>query len=356
MSIVPFVRTAATVVAAGTALTAGFSSVRAAPRPHVAAQAFLDTLTTEQRQSAVFPFGSDEQSKWKFVPGDDRKGVALWDLGADQQAAALDLLSTCLSPLGYQRVQTIRELETVLLQIENADPKYRHPRKYYFTVFGTPSASGSWGLRFEGHHQSLHWSFKGDRIVASTPQFFGTNPAKVPAGLPLAGTELLRSEQDLGRALAVSLDPSQQAKAIVNTVAPPDILTGDRRRVEALEDLGIGYSELNPAQRKALESIVDTHAASMPSAEAKRRKDAIRRSGWNKVKFAWMGSLEPGKGHYYRVQGPSFVIEYDNTQNNANHVHDVWRDFQGDFGRSSGVANGYGEDILARHYAQDHRP
>jgi len=147
MALAPLTRFAVPVFLGSATVAAGFNAAKPAPRPHVAAKAFLQSLTPEQRHAAVFPFASDEQTKWKFVPGDDRKGVALWDMGADQQAAALDLLSSCVSQLGYERIQTIRELENVLLQIENADPKYRHVRKYYVTIFGEPSADGLWGWR-----------------------------------------------------------------------------------------------------------------------------------------------------------------------------------------------------------------
>ncbi|MFM7321122.1 MAG: DUF3500 domain-containing protein [Armatimonadota bacterium] len=354
----PFpIRRAMAPAALGTiALVAGFVSAKPARTPHDAANAFLATLTPEQKALASFPFADDEQSKWKFVPGDDRKGFPMWDMGADQQAAALDLLATCMSAEGVQRSNTIREMENVLLQIENANPRYRNAKKYYVSIFGQPSRDGLWGWRFEGHHQSLHWTLKGDRIVASTPQFFGTNPARIPAGLPLAGTEVLRSEQELGRAMVLGLDPERRAKAVVETVAPPDILTGDRRRIEALDDFGVRWSELAPDQRKRLMAVIDAHTAAMPKAEARRRVDAMRKAGMDAVRFAWMGSTEPGKGHYYRVQGPTFVIEYDNTQNNANHVHDVWRDFEGDFGRGSArsAAGSYGPDVLARHYAAEH--
>lgn len=330
-----------------------------APRPAIAgksraesaiaeaAQRFLGTLRPDQRQAATFPFQSEERLNWHFIPK-ERKGLPLKQMDATQSAAALELLRTSLSAQGYEKTATIRELEKVLFQMENGNAG-RDPGRYFFTVFGEPSTSGNWGWRYEGHHCALNWTVVGRKAIASSPQFFGSNPGEVRVevpGAPAKGTRVLGAEEDMGRKLVNALNTEQRSVCVLNEKAPSDIITGASRQAAIQEDTGIAYDKLNAEQRGMLLSLIRVYTNSQAKELADKRLSALRKAGLAKVKFAWMGSTEPGQGHYYRVQGPTFLIEYDNTQNNANHVHSVWRDFKGDFGM----------DLLAMHYrASPHR-
>jgi hypothetical protein len=219
----------------------------------------------------------------------------------------------------------------------------RDPDLYYFTIFGTPG-SASWAWRYEGHHLSQNWTFAGGKAAATSPAFFGANPARVASG-PLEGTRALAAEEDLAFAFLASLTEDQRRTAVVSATAPRDILTAASRRAERLGDEGLAANALTGPQQAALMKLIEEHAGAQPPALAAMRMRRVRESGLETLMFAWMGATErgPGNGHYYRIQGPSFLIEYDNTQNNANHQHIVWRDFAGDFGA----------DVLAIHYAED---
>ena len=308
-----------------------------------ASEDFLQALGEEQRAKAIYDFNSDERLDWHFVPK-PRIGLALADLSQSQHAKVMNVLQAGLSEQGYAKAETVRQLETVLRTIEGS--AMRDPALYSIVFFGEPTADGNWYVRYEGHHISFNWTFVRGRLAATSPQFLGANPAEVRVAGPLEGTRALRAEEDLARELVKSLDDSQLRKALVDEKAPSDILTSNQREVAMLEDLGIPYTELIADQQGVLISLIEELARVMPAEVAAARLEKIRGAGIDKVKFAWMGGLERGEKHYYRVQGPTFLIEYDNTQNDANHVHTVWRDFAGDFGR----------DLLKDHYAQHADP
>jgi hypothetical protein len=214
----------------------------------------------------------------------------------------------------------------------------RDPERYFFSIFGTPSTLNAWGWRVEGHHVSLHFTVVNGSLVAGAPTFFGANPAEVRDG-PKKGTRVLGSEEDAARALIESLDGSQREKAIITAIAPNDIVTMAKVKIDPLSPVGIQSSALTGSQRVLLRKLIDVYAGFMADDIAADRLARIEKAGWDKVGFAWAGPLERGQKHYYRVQGPTFLIEYDNTQNDANHIHSVWRDFNGDFG----------EDLLREH-------
>lgn len=309
------------------------------------AQAFLETLTPEQRRAAVLSFSAEDRVDWHYTPRPgQRKGVAFKTMTKTQQDAALDLLRGSLSEVGYSKAETIRELEQLLLEQEgNA---IRDRELYFFAFFGELSASGTWGWRYEGHHISQNWTIVNGRTIASTPQFLGANPAAVRAGR-MAGTRVLAKEIDLARALLGSLSPALKAAAVVSDEAPRNLLTSNDRIAAMQEHSGVAYRQLNVEQRAIMWSLIEEYAHVQPSAIAEERLEKIRAAGLAEIRFAWMGPAEPGPGHYYRIQGPTFLIEYDNNplargyeQQDANHVHSVWRDFNGDFGR----------DLLAAHY------
>jgi hypothetical protein len=303
-----------------------------------AAKQFLATLPAEKRAKAVFEFNSDERMNWHFVPK-VRGGLPYKEMDEVQQRAAVELLKTSLSAGGFKKIAVIRELEKVLHVIEQGRGPARDTELYYFAFFGEPSESGVWGWRYEGHHVSLNWTSIKGKVIASTPQFLGSNPGEVRDG-PMKGTRVLAVEEDLGRALVKSLTSDQSKKAIIGDKAPADILTANKRETGLLEEEGIFYSSLTQDQQGMLITLIREYANVQRPEMAKSRLDKIKKAGIDKVRFAWMGGLEKGEGHYYRIQGPTFLIEYDNTQNNANHIHTAWRDFKGDFGR----------DLIAEHY------
>jgi hypothetical protein len=302
-----------------------------------AAKSFLNSLTPEQRAKGAFAFADDQRLDWHFIPR-ARKGVPLKELDVKQRQLAHQLLKTGVSQSGYLKATTIMELEIVLreLQRERTD---RDPEVYYFTIFGEPSLKQPWGWRVEGHHLSLNFTVVSGKMVATTPAFFGANPAEVRQGVR-QGLRVLGAEEDKARELLLSLDGPQRAIAIFDSKAPPDILTLASKTAEPLAAVGIQARQLNKQQMNLLTRLLEEYAASMAPELAAERLENLRRAGLDKIAFGWAGGIERGQPHYYRVQGPTFLIEYDNTQNNANHVHSVWRDFNGDFGR----------DLLRQHY------
>jgi hypothetical protein len=300
-----------------------------------AANEFLAALSPARRAKASLPFNSAERLNWHFVPR-DRQGVSFKQMTAEERRAALAFLRSSLSEAGSRKTDAILHLEEILFAIEGSS--FRDPDLYYFTVFGEPSEKGTWGWRYEGHHVSLNWTVVNGKLLASTPQFLGANPADVLDG-PRKGTRALAGEEDLGREIVKSLSAAQRAEALLSASAPSDILSGSSREATLLEDKGIPYPRLTQAQQGLLLSLVQEHASAQPLAVAAARL-ALVKAALGSVRFAWMGGTEKRQGHYYRIQGPSFLIEYDNTQNNANHIHCVWREFDGDWGK----------DVLAEHY------
>jgi len=323
----------------GLAAGAFGSAANASPIADIAqaASTFLASLDDNARAKAQLPFDSEERFNWHFVPK-PRAGLPLKGMTDPQRSAAMALLRAGLSAKGYTKAEMIRGLEVVLAEMEQ-DPVRRDPDLYYVSIFGEPVADGTWGWRFEGHHISLNWTFVRGQSIVPTPQFFGSNPDAVRNG-PLTDTRVLAAEQDLARALLESFSEEQRAQAIVSATAPPDIFSGHQRRAATLEENGIAFSDLTTEQRGLLLAVIDEYAGAQPVAVAEARLARLREAGLDRIRFAWMGGLLRGEPHYYRLQGPTFLIEYDNTQNDANHVHAVWRDFEGDFGI----------DLLKEHY------
>ena len=315
-----------------------------------AATKFLATLSPQEKKLATFPFDSTEREHWGFVPTEmfPRNGLTIGAMSEPQRAAAHNLLKAGLSQKGYLTATSIMGLEAVLKVIEDAgggdaargNRMERNPVKYFMSVFGTPSTKGSWGWRVEGHHVSLNFTVVNGTLVAATPQFFGSNPAEVREG-PRTGTRILAEEEDSARALLMALNPSQRTKAVFSAAAPGDIVTHNDLKVDPVSPSGILSAELQPAQRDLLLRVIDAYSSAMAPDIAADRMAKLRQAGIDKIGFAWAGEAERGKKHYYRVQGPTFLIEFNNTQNDGNHIHSVWRDFNGDFGR----------DLLREHMA-----
>jgi len=335
------------IAAAVLALSALGLKVAAGPSPAAMAAAatkFLESLTPEQRQQAMFVFDGAERTHWHFIPTEmfPRNGLALKQMNPSQRKLAHELLKAGLSQRGYMTATQIMELESVLAALETAqrppaaqllrgNPLVRDPERYFFSIFGTPSTRNTWGWRVEGHHMSLHFTVVNGTLVAGSPSFFGSNPAEVRDG-PKKGTRVLGPEEDAARALIESLDASQREKAIINNNAPNDIVTMANVKIDPLSPAGIPAAALTAGQRALLKKLIDVYTGYMADDIAADRLTRIEKAGWDRVAFAWAGPLERGQKHYYRVQGPTFLIEYDNTQNDANHIHSVWRDFNGDFG------------------------
>ncbi len=309
--------------------------------------AWLETLDPAQRERATFPFDTEERFVWAFTPG-ERKGLALRDMEPRQREAAMGLVRSSMSERGAREVADVIELETVLGALEReggrANGPRRDPELYWFAVFGGPSEAAPWSWRVGGHHVAIHMTVAGGRSVGSTPSFLGANPAVVPSG-PTAGRRTLLGEEGLARELLSSLSPAQRDVAVVDPVAPPEILTGNSARADARSvPRGIRYDDLHGAARQGLERLIRHYLgrATDSIAEADWRSAVV--DGLPETSFAWAGPIEPGLGHYYAVHGPRLLIEYDNTQNGANHIHAVWRD----------LANDWGEDLLAAHYRTGH--
>ncbi len=332
-------------------MTAEVTQVDAAPaaarRMAEAADRFLEALSTEQRAVAQFPFTGDERYVWNYTPV-LRNGLRLKDMTVGQRGAALALLASGLSARGAQQAQQIIALEPILKEAEELEGVTntwrRDPELYYFSIFGEPGGAAPWAWRAGGHHLGIHFTVVGGELVAPTPLFFGSNPAEVRHG-PSTGLRVLAAEEDMARVLLGSLEPAQRAVAIVDPVAPSDILTKNYRQLELnLPPNGIRYAALSGEQREHLARLVRHYverAADDLSGNAWQR---IAHAGLEAVTFAWAGPEERGQGHYYAIKGTTFLVEYDNTQNGANHVHSVWRD----------AANDWGEDLLATHYAAAH--
>jgi len=328
-------------------LTAHTSVCLCQQKPANMANRFLHSLTTLQQKKIQYAFTDNERFDWHFIPRNDRKGIPLAELSEQQKKAAFDLLSVCLSEQGVRKVKDIIQLESVLKQLEKRgeDDHFRDGSKYYFTLFGTPAPDSIWGWRLEGHHVSFTFSAENNRLVSGTPGFMGANPAIVPDG-PYKGKETFKEETDGGFALLHALDKDQLNKAVINVKAPSDIITSASRKAMIDHSQGIYYSELNKDQQNMLWQLVELYVHRYTKLFADDLIKELRTAGIDKLQFAWAGAQQKGstEGYYYRIQGPAVIIEYDNTQNNANHVHTVLRDLQHDFGG----------DELEAHYRADH--
>jgi hypothetical protein len=313
------------------------ASARAATAMASAANAFLASLTPEERQQAALPFEGDERTRWHYIPNEQfpRKGLQMKAMTEAQRKLAHELMKTGLSQHGYKTAEAIMALEEILRGIEDAAKTRRFardPLEYFVTVFGTPAAKGNWGWRVNGHHLGLNFTVINGTSVASAPTFFGSNPAEVREG-PHKGMRLLGPQEDAGRALVQALDDKQRETAIIQGQALTEIVTTNTVKIDPLSPAGLAASDMTPPQRELLMKVVDAYVSQMTADVAADRMAKIKEAGVEKIAFAWAGETERGKKHYYRVQGPTFLIEFDNSQNDGNHIHSVWRDFNGDFGR-----------------------
>jgi hypothetical protein len=362
-----------------------------------AALDWIGALAPDQRQVAVGAAPAAdattdaERRRWFYTPT-DHGGLTLHQQRPAQQRLAMRLVASGLSGPAFVTVATVIGLENVLDRAEGFSAvmgreRGRDPGLYYLRVFGEPGGAAPWGWRFGGHHVSLHNLVVDGEVVATTPCFIGTNPATSPL---LGGTALrpLAATEDLAREIVRSLKPELAARALLLDKAPSDIVGGNRTtieeaaRIRPLADIwrdpfpdpdeqadlqarsaqltagmtrdehgaialtaapkGLPATELDAAQRELLRALLGTYLGRVPdpvSPLARYDDTAL-----DAVHIAWAGSTDPGAPHYYRLQGPRLLVEYDNTQNGANHAHAVWRDPESDFGL----------DVLARHRAAHH--
>ena len=307
-----------------------------------AARNFLAVLDDGQRAKAIFELGSEVREDWHFIPKETRPGLSMKEMSQAQRHLAYALLGSGLGNDGMVKTTTIMSLEQILRDLENA-PDRRDPEKYYFSIFGTPEAAGTWGWRCEGHHCSVNFTLvKGQ--LSGTPNFLGANPGEVRSG-PRAGLRVLAEEEEVGRTLVKHLNEDQKKIAIVPGDAPADVLTAAQRTVEPLTPGGLAAGTMTVEQKSLLRDVIHVYLNRVRPELAATEWKQIEQAGFDAVHFVWMGGMERGEPHYYRVQGPTFLLEYDNTQNEANHPHAVWREFKGDFGR----------DFLGEHLKQEHR-
>jgi hypothetical protein len=304
-----------------------------------AAQNFVGSLAAEQKSEAVFPFDSPERVNWQFVPREKdgqptRKGLRLEKMTPDQKKAALALLRAGTSQQGDTAATTIMSLEAILKSQEKKGPT-RNPEWYFFTIFGSPSKTGNWGWRVEGHHLSLNLTLEGAQVVSATPNFYGANPAEIKSG-PKQGVRPLEPTERLAFELFKSLDDGQRQ------VAHQEKAFGEPAAGKA--DSGVGApvglpgAKMTEAQKQTLAKLLKTYTDRMPPDVGAHELKRATAAGLDKVYFAFQGAAEQGKKHTYRVQGPTFVIEFLNEQadsagNPANHIHSAWRHITGDFGK-----------------------
>jgi hypothetical protein len=302
-----------------------------------AADAFLRSLDDEGRGKARFPFASDQRENFRFTP-QVRSGLPLKEMDEAQRAAAMALLDAALSERGKLKAMQIITLEGVLLEIEKR-PEVRDPGRYHVSIFGEPGDPAGWGWKFEGHHLALNYTVVGGKEVAVTPSFYGANPGEVREGAH-RGLRVLRAEEELARALVLVLLEGGKSEVVFSEKPPAEILSAENREATALEPVGIAAEGMSAAQKKALFDLISEYTGRHRKDLAEADMAKIAKAGIGKIRFGWAGGTAPGEAWYYRIQGPTFLMEAANTQNDANHVHVTWRDFTGDFGR----------DMLAEHY------
>ncbi len=300
---------------------------------------FLNSLNQDQRNKTQLPFDDLSKSNWHFIPSSmwPRKGIVLSELDNNQKNLVHLLLQSSLSESGYKKAMKIIDLENVLLEI-TGDSIMRDSDKYSVAFYGNPEKDSLWSWSFEGHHLSLNFTIL-NGMTSIAPRFLGASPATILSG-PRKGERTLDKEEDLGFKLINSLSGNQKKIAIFQEKALSGIVTKNYIEVRPLPPVGIKYEELNSSQQLIFLKLLKEYSSAAPEEEAKKRMEKLKNEEMNEMRFGWAGGINPDDGHYYRIQGKSFLIELDNTQNKANHIHTVWRDFNGDFGR----------DLIKEHY------
>jgi hypothetical protein len=305
------------------------------PAVAAAARAFLASLAAEDRGRATFPFDSSERTRWHWtIPTSvPRNGLPLGALSTRQRQLGLALLRASSSAVGYRKALDIMALQGVLQRMNTGLGDTFDADRYYVSVFGAPGAR-VWGWRFEGHHLSRHFTIVGNQLVAE-PFFLGAWPTRASSAYRSVanGYRTMPREEDAARETVLSLDGALRRRVVFSTESLTDHLTQNAVRVRPLERVGVRVDELpSAAQRRVLE-IVRTYLANHPPALERKAFARVERAGLGRAWFGWAGSTRPGVPQYYRLQGPTFLLEFDNSRNDGTHIHSVWRDFERDFGR-----------------------
>ncbi len=308
------------------------------------AAAFIFSLNDEQKAKALFPISDTGRQKTNALPPASvpRNGLKLKEMDSGQKIKLFLLLNDFLSDEGVTKIKNIISLENVLRDIEKSDR--RDEGLYFVAFFGMPGKDTTWSWKFEGHHLSLNFTIVKNEIRFA-PLFMGSNPAEIREG-PRKGFRALKNEEDEAYALMKLFTDQQKEKVIFNKQPLYDIVTFGVSQVSPLEPTGMFVKEMSAEQKKQLNKLIDVYLSNLPPILAGKRRKKIDAEDMNELRFGWAGSDEPGKQHYYRIQGKNFLIELDNAQNNGNHIHSVWRDFYGDFGR----------DLLIEHYRNTQHP
>lgn len=325
----------------GISLAALSRVVAQSTTPVAAARRLIDSTPVAQRAELLQPFTDAARSDWHYTPR-RRDGLAWKAMSAAQRDATTALMRTALNERGLDKVRALMALEIALRELE-AFGFTRDPENYAVAIYGEPGAGG-WGWRIEGHHLSLHFSLDGERYVSTLPQFFGANPAEVPrevgGGAPRAGFRLLGNEEDLARQWLASLDTAQRGRAVFDARTYGDIVSRNAPRAKPLDAVGLPFGEMDAAQQAQVLKLIGAFADHLQPELAQARLARVRAAPLETVRVGWAGSTQPRQPHYFRIQGANFLIEFDNS--GGNHIHSVWRDFDGDFGR----------DVLREHYGR----
>lgn len=322
----------------------GWANAQTPFDPLALATDLLNTLSDFQKEVISFPLEDPSKTRWHYLPHSSfkREGLALSDMTPDQIQKTYALLEDYLSESGYDQMQQIIDLENYLAVVEN-NPIKRDPTKYYLAVYGNPNKDSLWAWSFEGHHISLNFTISNNKI-AFAPAFWGSNPGIITNG-PEKGKIVLKQDHNWGLKLIQSLSLKQLEKTLVSSQTYGEILTSNQASVKFIPNNGISYRELNIGQKKQLKKIVYFHLDRMENTVSQKARQMLEEENWNNITFSWAGKMEKLNAHYYRIQGQSFLIEFDNSQNKGNHIHVVWREFNGDFGK----------DLIREHYQkQDH--
>lgn len=323
-----------------------YSDPEAIEEMRISASLFLTALTPAQRSICMFSFDAEsERSFWHYTPV-KRRGLPLKKMDQTQRKLAHDLLASGLSKKGLVNAQATIDHEKILDELEKRKNIVRFNRDsglYFFSIFGNPSRNDRWSWRMEGHHLSLHFTIVNNSLLTTMPFFFGANPARVPAG-PIKGLRILSRTEDLARDLFQKLSKQQRLKALINDTAPRDIFTTNARHVAIDKVEGLSASVFSNSERESLMTLIKEYLSKLRTSVALREESKLVANGFDKIHFAWAGGQEPRQPHYYRIHGPSFLVEYDCVQDGANHIHSVWRDLENDFGF----------DILRLHHQKDH--
>lgn len=301
--------------------------------------ALMNSLTSAQKEAVSFAMEDPAKSRWHYLPHDSfaREGLPLSEMTPEQNHKTFALLEAYLSESGYDQMQQIIDLENYLALVEN-NPVKRDASKYYIAFYGTPHKDSLWAWSFEGHHISLNFTVTPEAI-AFAPAFWGSNPGIVPNG-PGKGKIVLKTDHNLGLQLVNSLSPKQLEQTLVSTHTYGEILTRNQTAVQFITNNGISFGQLQDSQQQLLKKIIYHHLDRMEKAVSQKARNLLEKENWEEISFSWAGKMKKLNPHYYRIQGQSFLIEYDNSQNKGNHIHVVWREFDGDFGK----------DLIREHY------